>query len=306
MRAAVHTSISALIVAGLLITGGLLFIPSANADEPALELVPEPWVHETHEYDVPGDDKNTNGMMINEKWSIEVRHGDVMTLIMARNMTQDDQTGVDYTLNIHYYIGDTLYIAQFMMIYAAFVIGNDTIFAPLSTCEGFELNFTPIQYDGTVPSMYCNITFEGIQVYQDASKNSTFDLTLCHHIVGDWNRTDIKVEALFDLSDTRFIDIGNDIELNTGELFTAKIHYMMMLHDPETFSTDGPIIPTGHTDTNLEYNLTLDNGAPLSVSKLKMKDDFTVYNASGSYASVGGIPQWSMARNLRSPTDFQT
>jgi hypothetical protein len=47
------------------------------------------------------------------------------------------------------------------------------------------------------------------------------------------------------------------------------------------------IMPTGSTDTTLEYNITRENGAPISVAKMNMKNNFTVYNASGSTDLVG-------------------
>ena len=38
---------------------------------------------------------------------------------------------------------------------------------------------------------------------------------------------------------------------------------------------------------DLEYNLTLDNGAPLRMSKLNMSNAFNVFNGTGAYASMG-------------------
>jgi len=291
MRSSAQKSAIIFTVVGLLIIGSMNFIPSSQAAESGSDIVPEPWVHETHEFNVQGDTDPAHGQgfWAKEKWSIEVKHGDVMTLIMARNITQDNNvtTDVDYTMNIHYKIGGTLYIAQFMIMQVAFVIGGTTIFAPLKTCDDLELTYSPIKYNGTVPTMYCNITFENIKTYSTAAKNSSFDLTLIHHIAGNWTDTDIKVEAQFDFSHTRFINTSNDSEFGAGEPFSAEMHYMMMLADPNTFSTSGPIMPSGHTNTTLEYNMTLDSGAPLVVSKMEMRDNFTVYNGSGAHASVG-------------------
>ncbi len=264
-------------------------------DEADPGLVPEPWIHETHEYDVWGDVDGTptDEFFINEKWSIEVRHGDVMTLIMARNITQGDSTSVDYTNNIHYYIGDKLYIAQFMMMELVFDIGGYELHAPLGTCSGFEVDHTSTAYDGTVPTLDCSFAFKGIHLYQDGSlpaeySASTVDLTLIHHIRCDWNNTHVKVEALLDFGDTGFYDPNDEHrEFETGEPFTAEVGYAMMVANPEDFRTTGPLVPTTFTNETLEYNMTLDNGTPLTMSKLEMKDDFTAYDISGTRELTG-------------------
>ncbi len=290
-------SIGLFVAVNLAIIGGFNFIAYGHAEdtEPEVELVPEPWVHETHEFNVSGeiDGTPTDEFFVNEKWSIEVRHGDVMTLIMARTITQDNVASVDYTNNIHYYIEGKLYIAQFMIMELVFKIRSYEIHAPLSTCSGFNLEYSPTVYDGTVPTLDCNITYEGIQVYSVesfpiGSDVSTVDLTLVHHIRGDWNNTHIKIEALLDFSNTMFFNPDDDhIEFDAGEPFTAEISYMMMLANPEDFRTIGPVIPSGYANNTLEYNLTLDDGTPLTVSKLDMRDTFTIYNASGSHDSTG-------------------
>jgi len=295
MRNSVRISIGVLIAVNLSIIGSLGSTADCQADDTEPEMVPEPWVHETHEYNVSGevDGTPTDAFFVNERWSIEVRHGDVMTLIMARNITQDDIASVDYTNNIHYYIGGKLYIAQFMIMELVFRIGGYGIHAPLGTCSDFELEYSPIRYDGTVPTFDCNITFEGIRIYSVesvpvGSSASTVDLTLAHHIRGDWNNTHMKIEALLDFSNTRFFnpDDSNN-EFDAGEPFTAEIGYMMMLANPEDFAATGPVTPTGYTNTTLEYNMTLDDGSPLTVSRLEMRDSFTIYNGSGASASTG-------------------
>lgn len=282
-------------VVGLLMIGSFSLIPCSQAEDLESEQVPEPWVHETHEYNVSGevDGTPTDEYFVNEKWSIEVRHGDVMTLIMARNITQGDTESVDYTNNIHYYIGGKLYIAQFMMMELVFRVGGYEIHSPLTTCIDFQLEHSPTVYDGDVPTLDCNITYEGIQIYSVGSfivpsSVSSVDLTLVHHIRGDWNNTHVKIEALLDFSNTRFFnpDDGSN-EFGAGEPFTAMVGYMMMLANPEDFRTMGPVIPSGYTNTTLEYNMTLDNGSPLTMSKLEMRDDFMIYNATGERASVG-------------------
>ena len=297
MRNSVRTSVGIFIAVNLSIIGSFNLIAFCQAEdtEPVIDLVPEPWVHETHEYNVSGDVDGTptDEFFVNEKWSIEVRHGDVMTLIMARNITQNSIPSVDYTNNIHYYIGGKLYIAQFMIMELVFKIGGYDIHAPLCTCSDFSLEYSPILYDGAVPTFDCNITYGGIQVYSVGSipigsDVSTVDLTLVHHIRGDWNNTHIKIEALLDFSNTRFFNPGdNNNEFVEGEPFTAEIGYMMMLANPEDFRTIGPVIPSGYTNTTLEYNMTLDDGIPLTVSKLDMRDSFTIYNGSGTLDSTG-------------------
>ena len=180
-----------------------------------------------------------------------------------------------------------------MIMELVFKIGGYGIHAPLGTCGDFELELLSNRYDGTVPTFDCNITFEGIQVYSVGSfivgaNVSAVDLTLVHHIRGDWNNTHMKIEALLDFTNTRFFnpDDGNN-EFNSSEPFTAEIWYMMMLANPEDFATIGPVIPSGYTNTTLEYNMTLDDGSPLTVSRLEMRDSFTIYNASGARDSTG-------------------
>src|SRR4030043_502271 len=266
MRRAVCLSIQALLTVSLLVLGSSYMIPVSRAEELEPELVPEPWVHETHEYNVSGevDGTPTDEFFVNEKWSIEVEQGDVMTLIMARNITQDGIAAVDYTNNIHYYIGGKLYIAQFMIWELAFKIQDHVVYSPLTTCSDFGLEYSPIRYDGSVPTLDCNITYEGIHIYSDGvlpvgSNASTVDLTLVHHIRGDWNSTYIKIEALLDFTNTRFVlPDDSSIEFDAGLPFTAEIRYMMMLANPEDFRTIGPVIPTSCTNMTLEYNMTLD------------------------------------------------
>jgi hypothetical protein len=273
-------------IASLLIAGSLMLIPSAQALDPDPEPVPEPQVFENHAYNEPGIQNGVQTYFNNEKWSLDISHGDVRTLLMARNITQNGTASVDYTFNIQYNIGGKLYIAQFMMVQMMFKIGGQEIAVPLGTCDHFDLTHSPIQYNGTVPSLYCNITYDGVKVYSDSSKSSTVDLTLCHHITADWNQTDIKVEALFDFTNTTFYQLSGT-EFNAGEPFTAEIQYRMMLIDNEKMVPEGLIIPTGSDNSTLKYDLMLDNGAPVTMSKLNMKDDFSVYNASGIYDSVG-------------------
>jgi hypothetical protein len=298
MRRLVRISIGIVMALNLSIIGSLGLTASCQAEdtEPEIELVPEPRIRETHEYDVPGeiDGTPTDEYFVNEQWSIEVRHGDVMTLIMARNMTQEGIAAVDYQNNIHYSIGGKLYIAQFMIFELAFRIGGYEIHSPLSTCSDFALSYSPILYDGTVPTFDCNITYEGIRVYSVGSipvgaEVSTVDLTLVHHIRGDWNNTHIKIEALLDFGNTIFFDLGDsNNEFNAGEPFTAEIGYIMALGNPEDSRTEGgPLIPSGYTNTTLEYNMTLDDGSPLTVSRLDMRNSFTIYNGSGACDSTG-------------------
>lgn len=276
MRAPVLTSILVLLVVSLTLLGGVGLLPSAQAEE----LVPKPDIHEIHIYDLPID---AYGMKLNEQWALAIDHGGVHTDLGARKMIQNGTLNADYTFDINYYIGNnTQYMAQFMMMYVTFKVGNQTIIAPLRSCDDFILTHTPIQYIGAVPTFWCNITYENINIYPGTSINSTFDLTLCHHFVCGWNETSVKVEALFDLRNVTLINPSNDLELDAGEQYAVEIHYGMMVGTQENAMT-----PTGHTNTSLEYNLTLENGTPLTLSKFTMNDDFSVLNASGSSGSIG-------------------
>ena len=182
-----------------------------------------------------------------------------------------------------------MYVAMFMLneglgskdTTLEIIIGNQTIYTPLNTSDDFKLTRSPVKYDGPIPTLDFNITFERIRVYQGNHADSTFDLTFLHHFRGDWNQTNIKVEALFDFSNASLYQ-SNGTEFSSGEPFTAEIRYIMQLMGPR-----GLVIPTGRTNTTFEYNLTLDNGSPLTVSKLEMKDSFTIYNGTGAIASMG-------------------
>jgi len=287
MRNSARKPFVLLMAASMLIIGSLNLIPFARADEPTPEKVPEPRIDETHKYDQWGDVDGvpTRDLYINEEWLICVTHGDVMTRIAARNAScpsQNNISAVDYSNNIHYRINGTLYIAEFSINEARFLIGNQTIRSPLSTCGGFELEYSPVRYNGTLPTFDCNITYEDIRVYQSGHPGSTFDLTLIHHIRANWNQTDDKIEALFNFSDTGFYQ-SNGTEFDGGVPFTAELVYTMALRIP---GVGEPINPTSRTNTTLKYDITY-NGAPLTISRLEMKDSFTIYNGTGSCASMG-------------------
>lgn len=295
MRSSAQKSAIIFTAVGLLIIGSLNLMPFTQADGSSPEKVPEPLVHEVHKYNLWGDVNGvpTNDLFINERWSIEVMHGDVMTLIMARNISvpsQNNISGVDYTNNIHYSINGTLYIAQFMITELTFNIANQTmdkaIQSPLSTCTGFKLEYSQIRYDGTVPTFDCNITYEDIRVYPSGHPDSTFDLTLIHHIRANWTQTDDKIEAKVNFNNTRFYQ-ANGTEFDAGVPFTVELGYRMYMTQPGG-PNNGFIAPTGMMGNNtLEYNLTLDNGSPLTLSELNMKDDFKIYNGSGAHDSMG-------------------
>lgn len=276
MRALVLTSVLVLLVVIMLLFGGIGLLPCARAEE----LVPKPDIHETHIFDSPSD---AYGMKLNEGWGLLIDHGGIHMDLGARKMTQNGTLNTDYTFDINYYIGNnTQYLTQFMMMYVTFRVGNQTIIAPLRSCDDFILTHTPIQYDGAVPTFWCNITYKNIDVYPGTSINSTFDLTLCHHFACGWNETSIKVEALFDLRNVTLINHSNDLELDAGEPYAVEVHYGMMVGTQENAMT-----PTGHTNTSLDYKLRLENGTPVTLSKLTMNDDFSVFNASGSSESIG-------------------
>jgi hypothetical protein len=287
MRSSAWMSTAIFMVAGLMIIGSLNLIPYAQADASAPEKVPLPQIDERHEYNVPGSQNGNSTYFNHEIWSINFIHGNSSTNIGVRNITQyiDNQTWVDYTNNIQYNISGTMYIAQFMITESEFKIGNQTIMASLKTCADFKLERSPVRYDGAVPTFDCNISFDGIRVYTNGHPDSTFDLTLIHHIRADWYRTDDKIEALFNFSNTRFYQ-SNGTEFNAGEPFTAEMHYRMYMTKPDSLPGQQFIAPTGHTNTTLEFNLTF-NGSPLTLSELNMTDNFTIYNGSGARAWVG-------------------
>ena len=288
MRSPVQTPVTIFVVASLLIIGGLNLTPCAQADGSAPEKVPEPQVSERHDYNTTGYVGGTLNYLNHEKWEMKFKHGSLTTTVAVRNITQysDNATSVDYANYIEYKISGTTYVAQFMMNWEVFKIGDQTIWADLSTCADFELTYSPVKYDGTIPTLDCNVSFDNIRVYGHNHSSSTFDLTLSHHFRGDWNRTNEKIEALFDFSNTKFYQ-SNGTEFSAGEPFTAEIQYGMYMLNNEKPPGEQFIAPTGHTNTTLEYNLTLDNGSPLTLSSLNMNDNFTIYNGSGARAWVG-------------------
>ena len=288
MRSPVQTPVTIFVVASLLIIGGLNLTPCAQADGSAPEKVPEPQVSERHDYNTTGYVGGTLNYLNHEKWEMKFKHGSLTTTVAVRNITQysDNATSVDYANYIEYKISGTTYVAQFMMNWEVFKIGDQMIWADLSTCDDFELTYSPIKYDGAIPTLDCNVSFDNIRVYGHNHSSSTFDLTLSHHFRGDWNRTNEKIEALFDFSNTKFYQ-SNGTEFSAGEPFTAEIQYGMYMLNNEKPPGEQFIAPTGHTNTTLEYNLTLDNGSPLTLSSLNMNDNFTIYNGSGARAWVG-------------------
>jgi hypothetical protein len=237
--------VTAFSIIGMLLVGGLIALPLAQAEDTA--LVPEPWVHETHEYNVPIDVNVPDSGTAIEKWSVEVRHGDVLTLLMARNITHNGLAGIDYTFNTMYTIKGTEYIAQFMMMYVSISYNGQIEQVPLTTCDNFQVSYTSIVYNGTVPTFDCAITFNGLDLYSDAPKPSTLNLTLLHHFYADWNQTDVKVEAMFDFNGTKLYDMSNGNELDAGTPFAAEVHYAMIVHKAHAMGTEGPIAPTSHT-----------------------------------------------------------
>lgn len=290
MRSPVQTSVTIFIVASLLIIGSLNLVPFNQAQASGPDLVPEPSIQETHIYNDTGYLNGTPYYTINERWSLDIIHGNVETALWTRNFTQDNGTMVDYSNNIKYRIGDTFYQAQFLIMQTVFKIGGLKMYSMLKTCDKFELAYSPIKYDGPNPTFDCNITYERIRVgnldYQNAHNNSTFDVTLFHHFRLDWNQTDIKVEALFDFNNTAFYQV-NGTEFDAGEPFAAEIVYSMELGVIDKNENAVLIVPTSVNDATMEYNLTLDNGSPLRLSKLEMKDSFTIQNGTGARTSVG-------------------
>ncbi len=285
MRSSTREPFAISLIAGLLIVGSLSLIPFAQAAETALENVPAPWVTESHFYNRSESyEGNARANYDNEAWGITITHGDIKTGLAARNYTNGNGVFVDYGQNIMFQLGGKGYIAMFTIDQVLLKFGNSTLPTPLSNCADFQLTYTKVKYDGTIPTLECNITYTNIRVNSDAP-DSTFDLTLLNHFRGDWNQTNVKVEALLDFSD---MNLG---QFSEGEQFTAEIHYVMQLTDPSLVDVGPPdfntLKPSEYTDTSLRYNLTRDDGSPYTLSELDMNDDFTIYNASGQQTAVG-------------------
>jgi hypothetical protein len=283
MRNPAQTLIATFIVS-LLIIGSLNLIPFTQAADLTPETVPAPQISDFHNFN---KSESYNGQAQanydNEEWGLTIAHGDMKTRITARNYSNSNGVFVDYGMNFNFYMGGKFYIAMFTIDQVVILIGNDTLIMPLKNCDGFELTYSPVVYDGTIPTMDCNITFKNIRAHPE-SPGSAFDLTLINHFRGDWNLTSIKVEALLDFTDT---DLGH---YAAGEPFTAEIHYIMQLTDPGMTGSPpdyNTIKPSRYTDTTLEYNMTQDNGSPYTLSKLDMQDSFTIYNESGAYSAMG-------------------
>ena len=283
MRSPLRTPIWTSLIVGIMIIGSLSLVPFALADDSAPENVPAPWTSESHRYNYSDGDSNNSNYNY-EAWAITITHGDIKTGISARNYTNGNGIYVDYGQNIMFYIGGKFYIAMFTIDQVVIKIGNSTLMIPLRNCAGFELTYTPVKYDGTIPTMDCNITYKDIRVYPNAP-DSAFDLTILNHFRGDWNQTSIKVEALLDFT-------GMNLDsYSAGEDFTAEIHYIMQLTDPNMKDQGPPdfntIKPSKYTDTSLEYDMTRDDGSPYTLSKLEMNDNFTIYNESGPHPAMG-------------------
>jgi hypothetical protein len=77
MRSSVRISIGILIALNLSIIGSLGLTADGQAEDAEPEMVPEPEVHVTHEYNVSGDVDGTptDAFFVNERWSIDVTHG---------------------------------------------------------------------------------------------------------------------------------------------------------------------------------------------------------------------------------------
>jgi len=273
-----------LLISNLLILGCLNSIFFANAQVSDTEKVPAPRLREHHDYNT--SDKNE---IKHEYWSLVWRYDDMMMNLIARNATPKNPQGellpreVDYQQNTQYYVGDIMYIASLAIKSISIIIGTETITMKLTNCESFDLKFSSVQYNDTIPGFNCNITFNQIHLYSDTFPDSTIDLTLIHYVNINWTQSDIKVEALLDFRNTKLYD-ASDIEFNSNEPFTTEINYDMHLWD---WTHGIAISSTSHTDTSLEYNITRESGVPLAVAKLGMKNDFAVYNESGAFDQVG-------------------
>jgi hypothetical protein len=281
--------IKAIFIASLFIIGcfNLPFYP--RADGSTQEKVPKPELGEQHTYNEMGEGGGVKWTR-NEDWSLSIRHGDANIKIGVMNLTQkgymQNDTWISYQYNIMHTVGKSVYIAQCGIATIIFIVGNQTIYANLTNCDDFILAYSPIRYNGTVPEFDCNITFLRISVYPATAKESTFDLTLRHHIRADWEHMDTKIEALFDFDNTRFYD-KNNLEFNTGEPFTAELHYTMESWNATDQQNQIPLMPTGYNNKTMNYDIQLGNGTPLTVSRLNMSNNFTAYDENGIRELVG-------------------
>jgi hypothetical protein len=269
----------------------------ADADESSPEMVPAPWIREDHEFNVSYvDDGGLGGYYVYEGWGLQISHGGSMTALAVRRLNNGPDptadTFVDYSIYLSYNVSGRQYTAQFYVMELQFDVEQTGIQTTLSTCSDFVLNRTPVRYDGAVPTFDCNITFYGIRVYSTTpyppgSEDSTYDLTLVQHIRGDWNNTEIKIEALLDFSKTRLFSPANGTECPAGTPFTANVGYRIYVTEMVDGQAGDFLKPTNRTDTTLVYDVNQTDGTPLAVSRLDMRDDFTKHNASGDNASVG-------------------
>lgn len=273
--------IAAVMVAVTVLMGCLCIVPNARGEDNSA-TVPEPNIEMRHQTGFTLDDRT----IANDMWAMDVSDGDVTILLLARNLTntQTNDSWIDYQSDINYHVGDDLYIAQITIMEIKFLIGDVAIQSAMDTCDKMEMTHTPVKYEGERPSFYCNITYSNVGLQWSSPMESSFNLTLSHHIVVDWNQTHIKVEAKFDLNETKLIDPQTGNEFAAGTPFAIEIPYSMMLTLPNSHGQ--PIAPSGHTDTSLEYNLTTSSGSPITVSKLTMNNNFIISNQTGSYGSM--------------------
>ena len=283
MRSQLRSSITTFLIASIMIIGSLSLIPFALADDVAPEKVPAPWATESHRYNYSDGDSNTSNYNY-EAWGITITHGDIKIGLAARNYTNGHGYYVDYGQNIMFNLGSKFYIAMFTIDQVVIIIGNDTLMIPLRNCADFELTYTSVKYDGAIPTMECNITYKKIRVYSN-TPDSTFDMTILNHFRGDWNQTSIKVEALLDFSDMTLS------QYSAGTNFTAEIHYIMQLTDPNAKDIGPPdfntVKPSRYTDTSLEYDVNPNSSSAYTLSKLEMNDNFTIYDGNGAHSAVG-------------------
>jgi hypothetical protein len=283
MRSPFRTSIGTFLIVSIMIIGSLSLGPFALADDSVPENVPAPWTSESHRYNYSDGDSNNSNYNY-EAWGITITHGDIKTGLSARNYTNGNGFLVDYGQNIMFFIGGKFYIAMFTIDQVVIIIDNNTLMIPLRNCADFELTYTPVKYDGTIPTIECNITYKKIRVFSN-DPDSTFDLTILNHFREDWNQTSIKVEALLDFTD---MNLGS---YSAGENFTAEIHYIMQLTDPNMKDQGPPdfntVKPSRYTDTSLEYNVNANTSSTYTLSKLVMNDNFTIYDGSGAHSAIG-------------------
>lgn len=255
----------------------LLGIPASAQDNP----VPAPRIDFSHRYNEYVE--YTCPFIHNEIWDLAVSHGDCEIGMFADNVTElchDNLTYVRYQQNIRYLIKGTRYLLQFTVATMKVNCSGETIELFLTNCSSFDAALGNITYVGDIPVFDFNLTFHeiAIETYGNGKSNLTFILR--HIIYPDWNKTDIKIQAFFNLSNFRLILPSTHSEAAPGATFAIIIEYSMELLDATDPTAHHGVMPSHYNDTSISYDLPTDTGTNLTVSKLEMGSTFYEWNGS--------------------------